>query len=121
AGAAARAGQGVRGRRAALRRFGLAVSVAVAASAIAGRPAPGLHGKGIGVTVALCAFAATLALAIGGRFSARGYGFQAAVISAMGAAGVALAALQPRGATELAGGAAVWLAVARLPSGLGGA
>ena len=37
----------------------------------------------------------------------------------MGAAGVALAALQPRGATALAGGAAVWMAVARLPSPLG--
>ena len=37
----------------------------------------------------------------------------------MGAAGVALVALQPRGATELAGGAAVWMAVARLPLPLG--
>jgi signal transduction histidine kinase len=37
----------------------------------------------------------------------------------MGAAGVALAALQPRGATELAAVAAVWVAVARLPSALG--
>ena len=37
----------------------------------------------------------------------------------MGAAGVALVALQPHGATELAGGAAVWMAVARLPLPLG--
>ena len=37
----------------------------------------------------------------------------------MGAAGVALVALQPRGATVLAGGAAVWMAVARLPLPLG--
>ena len=37
----------------------------------------------------------------------------------MGAAGVALVALQPRGATDLAGGAAVWMAVARLPLVLG--
>jgi signal transduction histidine kinase len=37
----------------------------------------------------------------------------------MGAAGVALIALQPRGATALAGGAAVWMAVARLPLPLG--
>ena len=43
---------------------------------------------------------------------------QAAVIAAMGAAGVALAALQPRGAAGLAVGAAVWMAVARLPLAL---
>ena len=36
----------------------------------------------------------------------------------MGAAGVALAALQPRGAAGLAVGAAVWMAVARLPLAL---
>jgi signal transduction histidine kinase len=71
------------------------------------------------VTLALCAFAGTLAPAIRARFAEHGYGFQAAVISAMGAAGVALAALQPHGATGLAGGAAVWMAVARLPLALG--
>jgi signal transduction histidine kinase len=39
----------------------------------------------------------------------------------MGAAGVALAALQPRAATGLAGGAAVWMALARLPLALAAA
>jgi signal transduction histidine kinase len=39
----------------------------------------------------------------------------------MGAAGVALVALQPQGATELAGGAAVWMAIVRLPFTLGAA
>jgi signal transduction histidine kinase len=37
----------------------------------------------------------------------------------MGTAGVALVAIQPRGATTLAGGAAVWMAIARLPLPLG--
>ncbi|MBV8430512.1 MAG: hypothetical protein JO244_05085, partial [Solirubrobacterales bacterium] len=37
----------------------------------------------------------------------------------MGASGIALAALQPRDATPLAGAAAVWMAVARLPELLG--
>jgi signal transduction histidine kinase len=37
----------------------------------------------------------------------------------MAAAGVSLVALQPHGATELAGAAAVWMAVARLPLALG--
>jgi signal transduction histidine kinase len=71
------------------------------------------------VTLALCGFAGTLALTVRGRFTERGYGFQAVVISAMGAAGVALVALQSQGATELAAGAAVWMAVARLPLPVG--
>lgn len=117
--ARSRAEQRLHRQRDTLRPLGWAVILAVAASAIGGHPAPGLHGKAIGVTLALCGFAGTLGLAIRSRFTERGYGFQAAVISAMGAAGVALVALQPRGATELAGGAAVWMAVARLPLALG--
>jgi signal transduction histidine kinase len=106
-------------QRGMLRPLGWAVILVVVAGAAGGQPHPGLHGKAIGVTFALCAFAGSVALAIRDRFSERSDGFQAAVISAMGAAGVALVALQPRGATELAGGAAVWMAVARLPLTLG--
>jgi len=102
-----------------LRPLGWAVIVVVAAGAIGGHPHPGLHGTAIGVTFALCVFAGTLGQAVRSRFTERGYRFQAAVISTMGGAGVALVALQPRGATELAGGAAVWMAVARLPLPLG--
>jgi signal transduction histidine kinase len=54
-----------------------------------------------------------------GSFVGRSLAVQTSVIAAMGAAGVALVALQPRGATVLAGGAAVWMAVARLPLPLG--
>ena len=114
-----RAEQRLRRQRNTLRPLGWAVIVAVAAGAISGHPAPGLDGKAIGVTIALCAFAGTLALAIRARFTERSDGLQAAMIAVMGAAGVALVALQPQGATELAGGAAVWMAVARLPLLLG--
>jgi signal transduction histidine kinase len=117
--ARSRAEQRLRRQRDTLRPLGFALIVAVVVSATDSRPAPGLHGRGVGVTLALCAFAGTLALATRGRFTARSYASQAAVITAMGAAGVALAALQPRGATALAGGAAVWMAVARLPLALG--
>jgi signal transduction histidine kinase len=91
------------------------VILVVVAGTVGGDPAPGLHGRAIGVTLALCGFVATLGLAMSHRLAERSHGVQAAVVSAMGAAGVALAALQPRGATELAAGAAVWTAVARLP------
>jgi signal transduction histidine kinase len=119
AGARSRAGHRLRRQRGTLRPLGWAVILLVAAGTVSGHPAPGLHGKALAVALSLCAFVATLARAIRDRFTERGYGTQAAVISAMGAAGVALAALQPRGATELAAGSAVWMAVARLPSPLG--
>jgi signal transduction histidine kinase len=106
-------------QRGTLRPLGVAVMVVVAAGAASGHPAPGLQGKATWVTLTLSAFAVMLALAIRDRFSERSYGAQAAVISTMGAAGVALAALQPRGATSLAAGTAVWMAVARLPLPLG--
>jgi signal transduction histidine kinase len=71
------------------------------------------------VTLSFCVFAVTLLFAITGRFPRLGIALQAGVISMMGAAGIALAALQPRDATSLAGAAAVWMAVARLPEILG--
>ena len=117
--ARSRAGERVRRQRGALRPLGLAVIVAVVAGSAGSHPGPGLHGQGLGVSLALCAFGGALALAIRDLFTGLGPGLQAAVIAAMGAAGVALVALQPRTATGLAGAAAVWMAVARLPFGVG--
>jgi signal transduction histidine kinase len=97
-----------------LRPLGLLVIVAVAVGAINGHPAPAVHGRGLGVAAALVVFAAALVLAVRARFVVQPTAAQAAVVASMGAAGVALVALQPHGATELAGGAAVWMAVARL-------
>jgi signal transduction histidine kinase len=95
------------------------VIAAVAAAAIGGRPTPALSGSGLGVTLALCAFAVTLGVAVRGSFTERGVALQAATVAAMGAAGIGLAGLQPKGTTVLAGGAAVWMAIARLPLRLG--
>jgi signal transduction histidine kinase len=119
--ARARAAQRLLRQREILRPLGVLVIAAVAVGAINGHPAPAAHGTGLGVAAALGVFAATLAFAIRDRFPEQPVAAQAAVIAAMGAAGVALVALQPHGATELAGGAAVWMAVARLPLLLGGA
>jgi signal transduction histidine kinase len=117
--ARARADQRLRRQRGALRPLGWAVIAAVVVGGAGGHPAPALQGKGLAVTVALCVFGSTLAFAIRARFTHLGLAAQATVISAMGAAAVALVALQPRAATGLAGGAAVWMAVARLPYKLG--
>jgi signal transduction histidine kinase len=115
----ARAEQRLRRQRATLRPLGLVVIAAVAIGAINGHPAPAGNGEGLGVAAALVVFAVALAVAVGGNFIDRSPAVQSAVIAAMGAAGVALVALQPQGATELAGGAAVWMAIARLPLPLG--
>jgi signal transduction histidine kinase len=114
-----RAEHRLRRQRGVLRPLGLAVIAAVVVSTINDHPAPGLHGKPLGITVALCAFAIVLALAIRDDFVGERLALQSAAIAAIGAAGVALSALQPRGATDLAGGAAVWMAGARLPPSLG--
>jgi signal transduction histidine kinase len=98
-----------------LRPLGLVAAAAVVVGALNGHPRPGLHGDGLGLTLALCAFVATIALAIRDRFVELRWAAQAAVIATLGGTGVALAALQPHDATELAGGAAVWMAITRLP------
>jgi signal transduction histidine kinase len=115
----ARAEERLRRQRDVLRPIGLVVIAAVVIGAVNGHPAPDSLGEGLGVAAALVVFSAALASAVRGSFLQRSVVVQAGVIGGMGAAGVALVALQPRGATALAGGAAVWMAVARLPFLLG--
>jgi signal transduction histidine kinase len=115
----ARAERRLRRQRDILRPLGIAVAAAVVASAANGHPAPGLQGRPLGVTLALVAFALLLLLSIRAAFLRLGIVPQALAIAVMGAAAVALVALQPHSATELAAGAAVWMAVARLPVPLG--
>ncbi len=110
-----RAALRLRGQRDTLRPLGMAMIAVIAIGTFSGHPRPAWHGDGLGVALALAVFAISVAIAIGNWFIQRGAGLQAAVISAMGAAGVALAASQPRGAAGLAVGAAVWMALARLP------
>ena len=114
-----RADQRLRRQRDILRPLGLVVIAAVAIGTINGHPGPAGHGIGLGVAAALVVFAMALALAVRASFIDRSLPAQTATVAAMAAAGVTLVALQPHGATELAGGAAVWMAVARLPLPLG--
>ncbi len=117
--ARARAEQRLRRQRETLRPLGLVVIAAVVIGAVNGHPAPAGHGEGLGVVLALAVFAVSLALAVQNGFLDRRVATQAGLIAAIGAGGITLVALQPRGATELAAGAAVWMAVARLPLGYG--
>ncbi len=105
----------VRRQRDLLRPLGVAMIVVVVAGATAVAPRPGLQGVGLAVALLLIAFAACLLLAIGDAFLDRGAVFQAADITLLAASSAALVGLQPQGAAELACGAAVWIAVTRLP------
>ena len=98
-------------QRGTLRPLGWAVLLGSANS----QPVPGLHGNALAVTVALCVFAATLMVAVRDGFPERDVRLQTGVIALMGAAGVAIAGLQLKGATGIAAGAAVFMAITRLP------
>jgi signal transduction histidine kinase len=102
-----------------LRPLGWVAILVVATGAFGAEPHPGLHGRALGVTLALCTFAGAMGFAIRDPFTDRRPSLQAAVIATMGAAGVALVALQAQGTNELGAGAAVWIAVTRLPLAFG--
>ena len=93
--ARAAATQRLHRQRALLRPLGWAVIGVVAATTITTGPGPGLSGIAAAVSVALIAYAAATAVAIGDRFVDRPGWVQGLVLVLMGAAGVVLVALQP--------------------------
>jgi signal transduction histidine kinase len=100
----------------ALRPLGLAFIAVVVIFTVRTHPAPGLHGAGLGVTIALAVYAAAVATAISVRWARRGQAAQAAASILIGGSGVALAVLQPQGFVVLAPSLGVWFAAVRLPS-----
>ena len=117
--AQARAQERLHRQRESLRPLGWAVIVVVVLGSDSRHSVPGLHGKGLAVTLTLCVFAAMVLIAIRDGFPGRSFELQAAVIGMMGAAGVGLAGLQIKGATGLAVGVAVFMALTRLPFQVG--
>jgi signal transduction histidine kinase len=113
--ARARAQERLHEQRRALRPLGWAVIFVVVLGSANSDPVPGLHGKGLAVTLALLVFAVGLLIAIRDGFPERGLWLQGAVIAVMGGAGVALGGLQLKGATGVAAGVAVFFALTRLP------
>lgn len=112
--ARARAKERLHRQRATLRPLGWAVILVVVIGSANGDPAPGLHGKALVVTLVLCVFIAMLLIAIEDRFPERSLELQTVVIALMGAAGVAIAGLQPKGAAGVAAGVSVFIAITRL-------
>ena len=98
--ARARAQERLHRQRRSLRPLGWAVILVVVLGSANSHPVPGLHGKGLAVTLALCVFAAALLIAIRDGFPDRSLELQAAVtgVALAGAVTVALAVV-----TALAG------------------
>jgi signal transduction histidine kinase len=117
--ARARARERLQRQRQTLRPLGWAVILVVVLGSANSHPAPGLQGSGLAVTLALCVFAVSLLIAVSDGFPDRTLLMQAAAIALMGAAGVAIAGLQLKGATGIAAGVAVFMAIGRLPFALG--
>ena len=115
AAAQSRAVQRIRRQRLQMRPLGWAFIAAVVISAEQGRPAPGLAGTRLGITAALAVCVLAAMAGLSPRWAERGDAAQALVIGLLGGGGVALAALQPHGATGLAAALAVWIAAVRLP------
>jgi signal transduction histidine kinase len=89
--------------------------IAVVVSASSETPGLGLHGRSLGVTLSVVLFALAVTVVICDPGGDHAVILQAGAIMVAAASGVALSALQPHGATELAAAAAVFLAAARLP------
>jgi hypothetical protein len=104
AAAQSRAVQRIRRQRLQMRPLGWAFIAAVVISAEQGRPAPGLAGTRLGITAALAVCVLAAMAGLSPRWAERGDAAQALVIGLLGGGGVALAALQPHGATGLAAG-----------------
>ena len=117
--ARARAQERLHRQRGTLRPIGWAVILVVVLGSANSHPVPGLHGKALAVTLALCVFATMLLIAIRDGFPELSLELQGVVIAVMGAAGVAIAGLQVKGATEVAAGLAVFIAITRLPFNAG--
>jgi signal transduction histidine kinase len=113
--ALARSQERLEHQRQSLRPLGWAVLVVVVLGSANSHPVPGVHGTALAVTFALIVFAAMLLIANRDGFPERPLELQGAVIAVMGAAGVTIAGLQLTGATGVAAGVAVFMALARLP------
>src|SRR5262249_32702813 len=116
AAARSRAAERIRRQRQQMRPLAWAFIAAVVISAEQGRPAPGLAGVRLGITAALAVCAVAAAVGLNPRWAERGLAARAVVIGVRGGGGVALAGLQPPGATGLAASLAVLIAAVRLPA-----
>jgi signal transduction histidine kinase len=98
---------------------GRALMVIVVLTTASSHPGLGLHGASAGLSAALVVYVLGVLVWMTDLFIGRGLAAQIALMATIAAAGIAIEALQPHGASDLAAGAVVWMAVARLPLRVG--
>jgi signal transduction histidine kinase len=98
-----------------MRPLGVGAVVIVVVSSVGADPAPGVHGRGLAVLIALIGFTVALLRSMRGDPARQPLSQSAPLLLVLAASGLAIAGLQPRGATELAPSVAVFTAVVRLP------
>ena len=113
--ARSRAGERRYRQRQMLRPLGWAFIAVVVVAGLNSHPAAGLTGIRLAITAAIAGYVVSAAVGLTPGWGERGVAAQAVVIGLVGAAGVALAALQPHGAAGLAASLGVWIAAVRLP------
>ena len=99
-----------------LRPLGWAFIAVVVIAGLNSHPAAGLTGTRLAITAAIAVYVVAAAVGLTPGWAEHGRAAQLAVIILAGAGGVALAALQPRGAAGLAASLGVWIASVRLPA-----
>ena len=113
--ARARARERVDRQRQLLRPLGWVLIAIVVTAGLNSRPAPGLAGARLGISVALVLYTAAVAATVLIDRDRRSHAIQLGLIGLIGGCGVALAALQPHGPAEVAASVGVWIAAVRLP------
>ena len=113
--ARARARGRVDRQRQLLRPLGWVLIAIVVTAGLNSRPAPGLTGARLGISIVLAVCTAAVAATVVIDWDRRDQAIQLALIGLIGGCGVALAALQPHGPAEVAASLGVWIAAVRLP------
>jgi len=106
-----RGAERVRRQRSWFRPLAVGLVAIVIASTADGHPAPGWHGTGAWLTLALIVWVAAVAAMLAPAAPPR---VDPLAIALVGVSGVAIAGLQRRGATEIPASVTVWLAMTRL-------
>jgi signal transduction histidine kinase len=95
--------------------LGWALMAIVALTTVTVPPRPGLSGEAGLVSVALLVYLLGVAIWMTERFGRQEVRVRVGLTCVMAGAGIALSALEPAGASNLAASATVWMAVSRLP------
>ena len=99
----------------ALRPLGLAFIAIIVTASLQARPAPGLHGARLAVSITLAVYVAAILATTASPLARRGLATQIVMVGLIGGCAVVLTALQQTGPLQIAATIAVWFAAVRMP------